>query len=257
MMKSGVKKDDTLVWAVVGALGSVALASLMIPLREVTSASNLAFVFLAFTIVVAELGGRAAGVVTALVSGISLNFFLTEPYLTLTITKPDDIIAFGALIGCGLIAAAFGRERRRQSEKASQSAEKLDVLSHLVDQLRHNAPLKAILVDLRSSFELGSIILRDEEERILAATPGASLHLVPETQLHPTTLFPSEATKVWVGEKGFRLPKGGGRLSLKTDRASISIDLWEGDPEGIGLEKGRTLAIAALILLLELSARKQ
>jgi hypothetical protein len=256
-MKQEIQKDDTLVWVIIGALGSVALAALLIPLREVTTASNFAFVFLAFTIVVAEIGGRSAGLVTAVISGISLNFFLTEPYLTLMITKRDDVIAFVALIVCGLIAAAFGRERRRWSEKASESAEKLDILSNLVGQLRRNVPLEEILGELRQHFGLGAIVLRDEKDQILAASPSTTLHLVPETHLNPTTLFPSEATKIWLGEKGFRLPKGGGRLSFKTDRASISIDLWEGDPQGLSLEKGRTLSIAALILVLELSSRNK
>ncbi len=110
--------DEVRVWMIVGAGGSLVLAIALIPLRTLTAASNLAFVFLAFTIIVAELGGRAPALLTALVSAMSLNFFLTEPYLTLTITKTDDIIAFVALAACGLIAAAFGKRRERWSEAA-------------------------------------------------------------------------------------------------------------------------------------------
>src|SRR5215470_16923721 len=121
-MKPG---DEDRVWAITGAFGSMALGISLIPLRAVTSASNLAFVFLVFTIVVAELGGRAAGLVTALVSAISLNFFLTEPYLRLTISKPDDVVAFFALAVCGLVAAAFGRRRERWSDLASREGKDL------------------------------------------------------------------------------------------------------------------------------------
>ena len=143
------KQDDGLVWIVTGGLGSMALAVLLIPLRTLTPASNLAFVFLAFTIVVAELGGRSAALVTALVSGMSLNFFLTEPYLTLAIEKRDDVIAFFALLGCGLIAAWFGKRRAALSEVASRAGTELDVLKKLVDQLRAGAPLDEILGDLQ------------------------------------------------------------------------------------------------------------
>ena len=79
-MKPG---DDSRLWIVVGALGGLALGFMLIPLRSLTSASNLAFVFMAFTIVVAELGGRSAALVTAVVSAFTLNFFLTEPYMSL------------------------------------------------------------------------------------------------------------------------------------------------------------------------------
>ena len=61
------------------------------PLRTYTTASNFAFVFVALTIVVAEMGGRAAAVVTALVSALSLDFFLTQPYMRLTIHEKHDV----------------------------------------------------------------------------------------------------------------------------------------------------------------------
>src|SRR5215831_3926137 len=82
------------VWFVAATLGAIILGAALIPLRSFTSASNLAFAFIAFTIVIAELGGRAAALAAAVTSAISLNFFLTEPYLTLAMSKPDDVIAF-------------------------------------------------------------------------------------------------------------------------------------------------------------------
>ena len=59
------------------------------PGRTLTAAANLAFVFVAFTIVVAELGGRQAALVTALVSAMALNFFLAEPYLLEVPRRPE------------------------------------------------------------------------------------------------------------------------------------------------------------------------
>jgi two-component system sensor histidine kinase KdpD len=251
------KQDDGLVWMVAGGLGSMALAVLLIPLRTLTPASNLAFVFLAFTILVAELGGRSAALVTALVSGMSLNFFLTEPYLTLTIEKRDEVIAFFALLGCGLIAAWFGKRRAALSEVASRAGTELDVLKKLVDHLRTGAPLDEILGDLRTSFGLEALVLRDSDDRILGAAPvGASPGSIPESRLTPETLFPSDEGRLRFGARGLRLPDGGGRLLLGTGRDAVSLDLWEGDAEGFGLDESRTLAIAAAILGLHLSRRR-
>ena len=73
--------DEVHVWIGVGLLGSLLLGIALIPLRSLTPACNLAFAFLAFTIIVAELGGRMAALVTAVASATSLDFFLTEPYL--------------------------------------------------------------------------------------------------------------------------------------------------------------------------------
>ncbi len=251
------KQDDGLMWMVAGGLGSLVLAVLLVPLRTLTPASNLAFVFLAFTIVVAELGGRSAALVTALVSGMSLNFFLTEPYLTLTIEKQDDVIAFFALVGCGLIAAWFGKRRAGLSEVASRAGTELDVLKKLVDQLRAGAPLDEVLGHLRQSFGLSALVLRDAGGRVLGAVPvGTSPASIPETHLTPETLLPSDEGRLRFGTRGLRLPDGGGRLLLGTDRDVVSLDLWEGDVQGFGLDESRTLAIAASILGLHLSRRR-
>ncbi len=251
------KQDDGVVWMVAGGFGSINLAILLIPLRTLTPASNLAFLFLAFTIVVAELGGRSAALMTALVSGMSLNFFLTEPYLSLSIEKRDDIIAFFALLGCGLIAAWFGKRRARVSEVASRARTELDVLKKVVDQLTAGAPLDETLGHLRTSFGLGALVLRDSDDRILGAAPvGAPPPSTPKTQLTPETLVPSAADRLRFGARGLRLPEGGGRLVLGTGRDAVSLDLWEGDTQGFALDQSRTLAITASILGLHLSRRR-
>ncbi len=251
------QQDDGLMWMVAGGFGSIILAVLLIPLRTLTPASNLAFVFLAFTILMAELGGRSAAFVTALVSGMSLNFFLTEPYLSLTIEKRDDVIAFFALLGCGLIAAWFGKRRARMSEVARRGRIELDVLTKVVDQVTAGASLDEILGYLRTSFGLRALVLRDADNRILgAASAGAPPSSTPTTQLTPETLLPSEAGRLRYGVRGLRLPDGGGRLVLGTGRDAVSLDLWEGDTQGFALDESRTLAITASILGLHVSRRR-
>src|SRR5258706_13470062 len=77
--------ERTQVWAPLAALGAMAIGIALIPLREATSASNLAFVFMAFTIVMAELGGAFAPPGAPLGSALGLNLLLTRPYLQLAI----------------------------------------------------------------------------------------------------------------------------------------------------------------------------
>src|SRR5262244_3493937 len=236
-------RNDNLIWMAVGGLGALALGVVLVPLRTLTPASNLAFAFLAFTIVIAEVGGRSAALLTAVVSAMSLNFFLTEPYLTLAITKPDDVVAFLALAICGLIAAAFGRRRERMSDAAARADEELSILKDLVDQLRGGKPLAGVL--------------RDSKGQIVAATPSEKTPLSsPTVALAADTLFPLEEKRLQFGVGGLRLPEGGGRLSFRTARGDVSVDLWEGDPTGFGVDEGRTLAIAGSMLALELSRRE-
>ncbi|HEY7653603.1 MAG TPA: DUF4118 domain-containing protein [Methylomirabilota bacterium] len=243
------RADDVRVWMVTGALGSLVLGIVLIPLRSVVAAANLAFVFMAFTIIVAELGGRGPALVTALVSAMSLNFFLTEPYLTLAITKSDDIVAFFALAGCGLIAAAFGRRRERLSEVAGRADLELATLSRFVQRARSGRAIESQLEDLRSDFGLGGLVLREAGGRVLAAVPeAAASRPAPRVALTSDTLFAVEEETVRFGTKGMRLPDGGGRLTLQTRRGPVTLDLWEGDEQGFGRDESRTLAIAASIL---------
>ena len=243
------RADDVRVWMVTGALGSLALAIVLIPLRPIVAASNLAFVFIALTIVVAELGGRGPALVTALVSAMSLNFFLTEPYLTLTISKTDDVVAFFALAACGLIAAAFGRRRERLSEVAGRADRELATLSRFVERARSGRSAQRQFEDLQTDFGLGGLVLRDADGRVLAAAPeAATSRPVPRIKLTPDTLFAVEDDTVRFGSRGIRLPDGGGRLTLQTRRGPITLDLWEGDEQGFGRDESRTLAIAASIV---------
>lgn len=248
------REDNSRAWMVLGGLGAMALGVALIPLRTVTSASNLAFVFMAFTIVVAEVGGRVPALVAALVSAMTLNFFLTEPYLTLSISKTDDVIAFAALAACGLIAAAFGTRRERSAEAAGRAAQELELLRRLVEQVRSGADVPGMLGDLRQAFGLRALVLRDASGAVLAAAPPeAAATAVPVAELTREWPFPSDETHHRFGARGLRLPEGGGRLDLETERGPFSLSLWEGDAEGLDLDQWRTLSIAVAILGLRFS----
>jgi hypothetical protein len=243
------RADDVRVWMVTGALGSMALAVVLIPLRSMVAASNRAFVFMAFTIIMAELGGRGPALVTALISAMSLNFFLTEPYLTLEITNRQDIIAFCALAGCGLIAAAFGRRRERLSEVAGRADRELGMLSRLVHRARSEREISGLLEELRADFSLGGLVLRDSTGHLLAAAPeSAGARPAPHMTLDADTLLAAADVTPRIGSRGLRLPDGGGRLTLQTGQGPVTLDLWEGSADGLRLDEARTLAVAASIL---------
>ena len=109
------KENDGLLYLGVGPLAAVLMGMALVPVRGFTTASNFTFLFLALTIVVAEFGGRTAAVATAVASALSLDFFLTQPYLHLEIHDKHDVIAFLGLAGCGLLSAFLASRRRDDS----------------------------------------------------------------------------------------------------------------------------------------------
>jgi hypothetical protein len=246
--------ERTTVWLVVGVMGAIALGGVLVPLRGMVSASNLAFAFIILTIVVAEMGGRAAGLATALVSAMSLNFFLTRPYLSLTIEHADDVVAFLALAASGLIAAAFGRRRARTAEVVTRTRADLRVLGRTAERLAAGASLEEVLEDLRRSFGLGGVVLRRGDERLVAAAPpDAAGRAAPPVELNPRTLIGEETGGNGMvhrlGRAGFRFPERGGRLRLPGDDPLL-LDVWEGSPDGLSLDERGALAIAALMIAL-------
>jgi K+-sensing histidine kinase KdpD len=106
-------EGDRIIYLAVGPLAAILLGIALIPLRESVIASNFTFPFIILPIVTAEFGGRRAAIATALVSVLSLDFFLTKPYLRLTIEGKHDITAFLGLAACGLVAAYLGSRRGR------------------------------------------------------------------------------------------------------------------------------------------------
>jgi K+-sensing histidine kinase KdpD len=143
-------RDDyeTMFYLPAGPLAAIVLGMALVPLREITTASNLTYAFVVLTIVVAEYGGRWPAVATALCSALSLNFFLTRPYLTLTIEKTDDIIAFAGLTICGLIVAVLGSRRRRQASALAAARRQLDLLHSTLTMDDPSVPLKTRLTHL-------------------------------------------------------------------------------------------------------------
>lgn len=248
--------DRGRVWIPTGIIGAIALGVALVPLRALTSASNLAFVFVAFVIVVAEFGGRAAALAAAVVSAMSLNFFLTEPYLTLTMSKTDDIIAFLGMAACGLIAAAFGSRRARSSQTATRAREDLLALRRVLKPLETGRGPAAALDELRGAFGLGRIVLRDADDRVLAVAPeGAQSSARAAAELNPETLFALGEARYRFGDRGLRLPEGGGCLRVPTERGVIALHLWEGDAHGLDQDERQALAIAASVLGIALARR--
>jgi hypothetical protein len=94
-------------------------------------------------------------------------------------------------------------------------------------------------------------VLRRADERLVAAAPAEyASRPAPAGELEPSTLLAADGRAHRLGRRGFRLPEGGGRVRLGPEGASL--DLWEGDPEGLPIDDLRTLTVAITMLRLGL-----
>jgi hypothetical protein len=107
-------------------LAPIAMGALLGLVRELIANNNAALVFVLVVVAVAATGYRAAGLLAALVSAASFDFFLTQPYLTFTINDRDDVEAAVLLALIGLAVTEIALWGRRQQARASTRAGYLD-----------------------------------------------------------------------------------------------------------------------------------
>lgn len=121
MAKRTSESSEGWLAASMGGLGIIAMAMLLVPVRDFIGHQNVAIILLLGVQVVAATGGRIGGLIGAAVAALSFDFFFTEPYLELVILDRLDIITVILLFVVGLatseIAHALGRRRVRHSRR--------------------------------------------------------------------------------------------------------------------------------------------
>jgi K+-sensing histidine kinase KdpD len=224
-------EGEDLIYLGVGPLAAILLGMALVPIRGFTIASNFTFVFIALTILVAEFGGQWAAVATALCSALSLDFFLTQPYLRLSIESKHDLIAFVGLAACGLIAAAVGSQRSEGAAALKATRRQLDLLHVAVNQVNtgvlFDVALPRILAASRAALPLSAAVVRDGRGNTLAATEHAHAMPVPTQILPSDTLQPAETFDRERPGRGVPLPREGGRLALVAGSRQVGwLDVW-------------------------------
>jgi uncharacterized protein DUF4118 len=225
------EEDESLIYLAGGGIAAIFLGMALIPLRDYTSASNFAFPFMALTIAVAEFGGRRAAVVTALTSALSWDFFLTQPYLRLTIAGKHDIIAFVGLAVCGLIAAAFGTRRRRKSADLGAARSHLNLVHATLQRMESPDPveqvLQRILDDTRAALPLAALAARDARGQLLALSGPNPDRAIPHQVLRSGTLLPDDIAERILPPGGMPFPEQGARLQIVVGGRPVGwLELW-------------------------------
>jgi Domain of unknown function (DUF4118) len=109
-------------WGAAGFVASLLIGVLVEPFRGTVGLENVALGYLLVVVVAAAIGGRAAGLISALSAALSYDFFLTTPYHSLRIDSVAQVITVALLFGTGLVASLAGRARRRRTVEADTQA---------------------------------------------------------------------------------------------------------------------------------------
>ncbi|WP_067692743.1 sensor histidine kinase [Nocardia jejuensis] len=120
-------------------------------------------------IAVALFGGVAPAALSALLSGVLLNWFFTEPRYSLTIDQLDNFLTIVVLLLVAVAVAALvdvAAKRTREARKASRQAELLAVFAGAV---LHGADLPDLLEKARETYRQDAVSLVTDEGLVASA----------------------------------------------------------------------------------------
>jgi hypothetical protein len=122
-------------------LGPIAVGAVLVPLRDELVSTNLALILVVVVVLAAIAGGRGPGAVAAVIAALSYDFFLTRPYLSLTIDSADDVETTIILLAIGLIVGQLVTITRRSRTAASRGADEVARLHRVAEQAAGGASL--------------------------------------------------------------------------------------------------------------------
>ena len=158
-------------------------------------------------LVVALLGGVAPAALSALFSGLLLNYFLVAPRYTFTIAEPDSAVTVVVLLAVAVAVAALvdgAANRSREARRASQEAE---LLALFAGSVLRDADLTTLLERVRETYAQRAVSVLREGSGIVACV-GTD----------PCVDVDSADTAVEVGDDEFWLLMAGRKLAARDRR---------------------------------------
>jgi len=172
----------------IGRLGSyvVALATVatltvvLLSQREVFTIANVTMFFLLGAVLVAVTRGTGPAFVAALASFVCINFFFLQPYYSLLVADPREVLDLIVFVVVGAIAGQLGANVRQQAEDARQQAHEHDILYRLTRAFNQitirEEVLQALAQAVREDFGAAQTEVMPDTPTSVASLPSATTH---------------------------------------------------------------------------------
>jgi len=199
--------DDYLLPTIAVAL-SAGVAAL---LRVALSLPNLSMIFLAAVLISAVTRGLRASIYASILGVLVYDFFFVPPYLTFTISSPQDVLALAVYLAVAVLTSNLAGRIRDQAAGARRREEQtaaLYAMSRAVAGARSlRELLEAVVLQVANALD-GAVAI------LLPGAEGLSLRAA-----HPTGLVITEAERgatTWAWGHG--IPVGQGTDTLPGER---------------------------------------
>jgi two-component system, OmpR family, sensor histidine kinase KdpD len=181
--------------------------------------------FFVGVLIVALLGGVAPAALSALLSGLLLNYFLVAPRYSFTIAEPDSAVTVVVLLAVAVAVAALvdgAASRAREARRASQEAE---LLALFAGSVLRGADLDTLLERVRETYSQRAVSLLREGAGVVACVGD-----------DPCIDVDTADTAIEVGDEEFWLLMSGKKLAARDRRVLGAVAM-----QAAGLVKQREL----------------
>jgi len=236
--------------AFTAGLGSIVIifvAGLLGSVRDDLGPANVALIIAIIVVGCAALGGRFAGVLTAVVGALSFDYFHTQPYNTLRIDRAKDFETVILLLVIGALAGELTHLRDRHRDEKVEADDLLETVLSVSHLVAGGAPLEEVWVAVKAAVahEFGEVDCRFEP--LGTEAPG-----LPRIQA--TGAVPRSSLRRFLGH-GFELPPGGAELVVMHGEQSLGrIVVVPLAPRGVSLRERRVVVALAEQLAIVLSS---
>lgn len=173
--------------------------------------------FFVGVLLVGLLGGIAPAVLSAVLSGLLLNYFLIAPRHSFTIAEPNSAITELVLLLIAVAVAVlvdFAAKRTREARRASQEAE---LLTLFAGSVLRGADLETLLERVRETYAQRTVsMLREPDDQ--ARARGKKSEVVACVGRDPCVTIDSADTAIEVGDDEFWMLLAGRKLSARDRR---------------------------------------
>ncbi len=199
-------------WLAALVVPSAICATIVFLLDPFLGVGGESALFFIGVLIVALLGGVAPAALSALLSGLLLNYFLVEPRYTFTIAEPDSAVTIVVLLLVAVAVAALVDGAVKRARESRQAAQEAELLALFAGSVLRGADLTTLLERVRETYSQRSVsMLRvregDSEGQIVACVGQ-----------DPCNDIDTADTAVEVGDDEFWMLMSGGQLAARDRR---------------------------------------
>ena len=148
------------------SLASVALlVAILDRLNAVLNQASISLILVLLVVTIGYLFGRGPALLTAILAGLSFNYFFLAPRHTWRITRPEDAIAFAVLIVTAVIVGRLSSHAEKKTIQAEASRKSEQLKTALLDAVTHDlrTPLTSIKA-AASTIRAGQVSKEDRDD---------------------------------------------------------------------------------------------